>query len=327
MAQGDELLIVDGRANDREGMKKMFEQLGYVCTTATDARQVQELVERKFFPAALVDLDVGRPGAGIDVIRSMRERSRQTAIVLTTGRRSFEAAVEALRLGVVDVIVKRPEEVERLKQAVAIACDRYRAEDGDGELIRDVQGVLGDAFRIVLDLGRNQYQDISVGSGAASPVFKPRILVVDGDQAFLQELAGLVQTKAWDIAAEMNGGGALDRAGDHRFDLVVCREELMDLRGSMVVKTIQAQRAETVGLVYSAPGPNGHVDLYREGQLEEATRPFASAQHLIARIEAAIASLGETARDRRIIQAFRAAHEDFFRRFAQLKMRIDRLLE
>ena len=326
MAQGDELLIVDGRAGDRDGMKKLFEQLGYVCTAISDARAVRELVERKFFPAALVDLDVGKPGAGIDVVRAIRDRSRQTSIVLLSGRRSFEGAVEALRLGAIDVVIKRPEEVEHLKRAVEIACDRYRATEGDGELLRDVQGVLTDAFKIILDIGRQQFADISVGSGAASPVFRPRVLVVDGDQGFLQQLAGVLQKKPWDVAAEMNGGGALDRAGDHRFDLVVCREELMDLRGSMVVKSIQTQAAETMALVYTQPGPDGHVDLYREGQLEEAWRPFLGPEQLVTRMEHVVETLGDTRRDRRVIQAFRAAHEDFFRRFAELKIRIDRLV-
>lgn len=325
MAEGDELLIVDGRDSDREGMAKLFEQAGYVCTATADARSARELVQRKFFPVALVDLDVGKPGAGIDVIRTIRERSRPTAVILLTGRRSFEGAVDAMRLGVLDVVVKRPEEVSHLRRAVDVACDRHRATDRDGELVRDVQTVLTDAFKIILDMGRKQHAaDVSVGSGAT---FRPRVLVVDGDSAFLQELAGLIKDKPWEIAAEMNGGGALDKAGDHRFDLVCVREELMDLRGSMVVKSIQAQRAETLGLVYSAPGPSGHMDLYREGQLEDAWRPFAGAQHLVQRMDQLVETLGATQRDRRIIQAFRAAHQDFFRRYAELKQRIDRLME
>lgn len=323
MAEGDELLIVDSREGDREGMRKLFEGEGYVCTTTPDGRQAREMVGRKFFPAALVDLDVDRPGAGIDVIRAIRERSRPTAIVLLTGRRSFEAAVDALRLDVVDVVVKRPEEVERLKRAVAVACDRYRTTEGDSDLLRDVQAVLAESFKIMLDMGRRQYADVSIGSGAT---FKPRVLVVDGEQSFLQQLAGAIQSKPWEISAEMNGGGALDKAGEHRFDVVACREELMDLRGSMVVKTIQAQRAETVGLVYSAPGPDGHVDLYREGQLEDAWRPFQGPEHLVQRLEQVIETLGSTQRDRRVIQAFRSAHQDFFRRYAELKLRVDRLV-
>ncbi len=324
MAEGDELLIVDGRESDLEGMRRLFEQQGYVCTATSDGRSVAELVQRKFFPAALVDLDVGKPGAGIDVVRAIRERSHPTSVVLLTGRRSFEAAVEALRLGVVDVVVKRPEEVDHLKRIVAVACDRSRATDGSSELLRDVQSVMGEAFKIILDMGRKQFQDVSIGSGST---FRPRVLVVDGDSEFLSELANLIGGKPWEIAAEMNGGGALDKAGDHRFDVVACREELMDLRGSMVIKTIQAQHAETLGLVYSAPGPAGHVDMYREGQMDEAWRPFGGAQHLVARIEQVIETLGATQRDRRIIQAFRAAHQDFFRRYAELKLRIDRLLE
>jgi len=323
MAQGDELLIVDGRSADRDGMKQLFDAAGYVCTTTGDAAEARDLAGRKFFPAAVVELDLAKPGSGIDVIKTLRERSPQTAVVLVTGRRSFEAAVDALRLGAVDVVVKRPDEIDRLKRAVDIACDRYRAKNDSSDLLRDVQTVLGDSFRIILEMGRKQFADVSVGSLA---MHRPKVLVVDGDAAFLKELAALVVDKQWDVAAEMNGGGALDKASEHRFDVVACHAELMDLPGSMVIKTMQADVPAMVGVVYTRPGPNGVIEVLREGRLEDTERPLRDAAHLIAKIDGIVDEQSATVRDRRVIQAIRSAHADFFRRYAELKLHVDRLL-
>ena len=322
MAHGDELLIVEANPGHREGMRKLFEDAGYVCTAVDTVAASRDVVTRKFFPAALVDLDVERPGAGLDLVRIISERSRNTAVVLLTGRRSFEAAVEAARMGVIDVIVKRPDQVDHLRRAVDLACERYRATEG-GALLRDVQSVLDDAFGVMLQMARQRY-DISVGSGAT---FKPRILVVDSDPDFLKELGGLVGKRSWEIAAEMSGGAALDKATGMRFDVIACRDELPDLRGSMVVKSLQGTHAESVGLVYSSPGAEGRIERYQGGRAEDVERPFRGASHLIKRIELAVEQLGATQRDRRVIQAFRAEHADFFRRFAELKMRIGRLVE
>lgn len=322
MAQGDELLIVDANPGHQQGMRKLFEDAGYVCTATGNIAEARELLEQKFFPAALVDLDVERAGAGLDLLRAARERSPATAVVVLTGRRSCEAAIAAFRLGAADVVFKQPDQVEHLKNAVGAACDRNRATKGDDAIFEQIQHVLDESFRVMLALARKVYRDVSTGSGQA----KPRVLVVEGDQDFLQRLARLLADKDWEIAAEMAGGAALDKASEHVFDVVAARDELMDLPGGMVVKTMQASRAEMVGLVYSKPGSEGRIERYVEGRAEDVDRPFEGPEHLVRKLEEVVERLGATQRDRRTIQAFRSDHEDFFRRFAELKLRIDRMV-
>ena len=324
MAAGDELLIADGNASHRGGMQKLFTDAGYICSTAATAAEVRDLVSRKFYPAILVDVDIDRPGAGLDLVRSLRESQKESAVFLLTGRRSFEAAIEAFRLGAVDVVPKQSDQVAYLKAAVDLACERRHAASGGGNVILgEARTVLDEAFRIMLEMGRKLYADASVGAGWVN---RPRMLIVDGDQAFLKELANVIQDKEWEVAAEMNGGAALDKAGGNPFDIVACREDLMDLRGSMVIKTIQSQQIDALGLVYGGQGDEAHLDVYREGRVQDTERPFRGAAQLVKRLERTVAEIGATHRDRRIIGAFRSAHADFFRRYAELKLRLDRLL-
>jgi DNA-binding NtrC family response regulator len=323
MAEGDEVLIVDSIDAHLAGMRKLFDDAGYVCTAVPSLSDAHGLIERKFFPVALVDLDVERPGAGLDLVRFIRDRSRQTAIILLAGRRSYEGAVDAFRLGVADVVLKQPDQVEHLKRAVDLACDRYRAGEGDEAGLREMRAVLDESFRVMLAMARDIYADVSV---AADATFRPRVLIVDGDGDLLQQLAQQIQGKDWQVAAEMSGGAALDKAGEHTFDVVAAREELMDLTGTMVVKSIQASRAETIGLVYSAPGGEGRIERIQEGRSAEVDRPFRGAEHLVEKLTHLADELGATQRDRRVIQAFRRDHEDYLRRYAALKTRLDRLV-
>jgi DNA-binding response OmpR family regulator len=324
MAKGDELLIVDGTDAHRKVFIDTFEKMGYVCSAVGGDVEARERLSSKFFPAALIDIDLGgKASGGLDLIRFVKERSSQTAIIAVTSRRSFEAAVDAFRLGVQDVVIKAGDQIPHLKQVVEAAFTRYHAGGGSSELLTEVRSVLDDAFGTMLELARNVYDEVSV---AAMANFKPRILFVEADQGMVQALGALVQEKAWDIEAAINGGDGLDKS-DRGFDLVVVRDDLPDLRGSMILKNIQARRAETYGLLYSSPGENGSIVHYNEGRSGDVFRPFTDPAQLIARIDAVVDELLLRQRDRSVIQAFRSNHDEFFRRYAELKLRIDRAID
>ncbi|AKF09179.1 response regulator [Sandaracinus amylolyticus] len=320
---GEELLIVDSVDRDREGLRRFFDQKGFVCTAARTGPEARDYVTNKFFPAALIDLDVDTQGGGLELVRFVRERSRQTAVMLLTSRRSFEGAVAAMRLGVQDVIVKAPDQVEHMRAAVETGVARYKARDEGGELHRDVRTVLNESFKVILELARRTYADVSM----AAPPMRPKVLFVDGDGDFLNALAPLVTKESWEILADNSGGAALDRGSRERIDIIVANAELPDLRGSMVIKTLQAERSELLGLLYHRMGAEGHIDRIERGQVDGVIRPFAKPEQLVAAVKKITGELATKAQERRLIQAFRAEHTDYLRRFAKVKAQIDNLIE
>ncbi|NOY92108.1 MAG: response regulator [Deltaproteobacteria bacterium] len=324
MATGDELLVVDSAPAEREGMRQLFEGKGYVVTSVSTASEARALAQAKGFAVALVDLDVDEPHGGLGLLRDLGESAPETARVLLTNRASFEVAVEALRLGAVDVVLKTRAGLPDLVRAVERACAPPASSDLHDDILREVREVLDESFRIQISMAGEVFRDVSI---AAERGFTPRILVVDPDQNSLRELGGMLGDRNWEVAIEMTGGSALDKASDHDFHVVAVRAELMDLPGSMVVKTIQASRAETIGFVYRAEGEPSCIDRYEHGRKQPPARPFRGMAQLLEAIDQEVHTLAGTQRDRQVIQAFRSAHADFFRRFAELKLRIDRLVE
>lgn len=325
MAKGDELLIADSVQRDRDGLRKMFEDEGYVCTAAASSAQARELAGRKFFPAAVVDLDFERTNGGLELARFLREHSRPTAVVLLTSRRSYEAAVDALRMGLVDVIQKRPDELSRLSRAVGVAVDRYRATDKDSVLLQEVRSVLDAAFKIMLSMVRRVYGEGSAGSSVARLAAPPAILIVDDDQTFLQALSQILGERDWTVAVEVSGGAGLDKASSEQFEIVAARAELADLPGSMIVKTVQSQKPKTLGLVYSAPGPDGRMEQYEQGRLEQTDMSFEGPEQLVDKLQDMVGQLAAMQQERRYLRAFRNEHGDFLKRYADLKTRLDAL--
>src|SRR5262245_56022968 len=133
---GEELLIADGSDRDREGLRKLFDGQGYVCSAPDRMETAKELVQRKFFPAAIIDLDFRSTGGGLELARFIQDKSKPTRIILMVSRRSFEAVVEALRIGVVDVVSKRPDQVAYLQNALRRAIDLSH-DQGGGALLHE----------------------------------------------------------------------------------------------------------------------------------------------------------------------------------------------
>lgn len=319
---GEELLIADSNDRDREGLRKLFDGQGYVCTASDRMDTVKELVQRKFFPVAVIDLDFGSAGGGLELARFVQENSRPTRVLLLVGRRSFEAAVEGLRLGVVDIVSKRPDQIAYLQNAVRRATDLSHAGDKGGALMHEVNDLLADALKIMLSMARKVYSGPDT-SGAGFAI-KPAILIIDEDQAFVQELSQKLADKAWDVSIEVSGGSGLDRASSFSFQIVAVREELSDLPGPMLLRSAQAQQSQGLGLLYSIA--EGKAERYEGGKPTKGW-PCANADDLVRRMQELVSELSTRREERRYMQAFRSEHGAFLKRLAEIKVRIDQLTD
>ena len=101
-----DVIIVDDEEGMREGMRRVLERQGYTVSTAADGAEAVELLERKAFDLALVDLKM--PGIdGIEVIEFINQRyERRTVVVIVSALATVEAAVEVTRHGAFDFLVK-----------------------------------------------------------------------------------------------------------------------------------------------------------------------------------------------------------------------------
>jgi DNA-binding response OmpR family regulator len=177
-------------------------------------------------------------------------------------------------------------------------------------------------MRIMIALGRKLYGNDGSSSGLK---IKPAILIVDEDQPFLQQVANLLADRPWDVSVEMRGGPGLDRASSFAFQIVCARDEMADLPGHMLLRSVQVQRrAPPLGVLYSQHGA-GRVERYELGQSKVGDQPFRGASHLVAVLEGMVEELTLLREERRYLQAFRNEHGPFFKRFADLKARIDSL--
>jgi DNA-binding response OmpR family regulator len=99
------VLVVDDEANLRQTLARILHQLGCDVTTAADGSEALQRLE--VAPYDLVYLDIRLPGMdGLQVLRQVHDRYPQVAVVLLTAHASISSAVEAVRLGATDYLIK-----------------------------------------------------------------------------------------------------------------------------------------------------------------------------------------------------------------------------
>ena len=121
------ILIIDDEAAIRESLQTLLELEGYEVDIAGDGEEgLARLAER---PYDLVLLDFAMPDRnGIEILRDIRERDSELAVIMITAYGTVENAVNAMQAGATNFIQK-PWDNEKLLADVRGAVGRRRAEE------------------------------------------------------------------------------------------------------------------------------------------------------------------------------------------------------
>jgi len=325
---GAEVLVLDNDTRVHAGVEKLLSEAQMHVTCVNDAQSALAQVDKKFFSVALVDIDTLVPRDGIEAIRAIKKKSPTTMIIALTPRRSYEDAVDAVRAGAVDLVLKSPESVAYLKERVIDAAGRSVGK-------REIDSVLGEVKKVHDEFLEKVMQVERAAIDAADKVAgrdqsrligmdEMNVLVVDESDKFINAMTG-AKPKGFAFQHAPSGGEALARVGGELHYAMIA-EDLSDLPARTIAKSIRSASPDTVVLIYSGPGPEGHVNLVEQAGTRSILKPFTEAQQLIARLDDLAEAWKVKARERRYTQLFREKHFDFLRKYVDLKTKIDRAL-
>ena len=99
------VLIVDDELSVRVSLQGWLKKFGYHVQVAEDGPAGLKQVYDHFFDLML--LDIKMPGMdGIEVLKSVKEESPDTIVVMMTAHGSIESAVESMKIGASDYLMK-----------------------------------------------------------------------------------------------------------------------------------------------------------------------------------------------------------------------------
>ncbi|MBI5059486.1 response regulator [candidate division KSB1 bacterium] len=126
MTQPYRLLLVDDDPLVLSGFHETLLREGYDIVTAATGREAVERLERESFDVVLTDLLMPKV-SGLDVVRCCLKKHPDSIVIVVTGFASVRSAVEALRLGAYDYLVK-PCEDQELIYRVKMGIERVQLQ-------------------------------------------------------------------------------------------------------------------------------------------------------------------------------------------------------
>lgn len=121
---GTRCLVVDDEPHLRRVLIRVMENDGFVCEEAGSGIEALEVMSRKQATLVLTDLNMPEMD-GIGLLREIRARYPNTAVVMITAVADVSTAVSCLSAGAMDYLMK-PFHIEEVRARVRQALDRRR---------------------------------------------------------------------------------------------------------------------------------------------------------------------------------------------------------
>ena len=154
--------IADDEEGIRFGLSKLFSRAGYEVLGCATGNEVIQYAQSQHLDALLLDVRLEGSMDGHQVLDEVRRIDSELPVLMITGYGTIESAVEAMKKGAEDYIVK-PVDNARLLNKVSSRLERNRVQAEEQQSAASSLVAGSSAMRRLLDLvSRIKDQDISV---------------------------------------------------------------------------------------------------------------------------------------------------------------------
>lgn len=116
------ILVVDDEPGVLETIAAILEREGYAVSAVSDVARATAVLQQEAFAVVLTDLHM-EDATGLTLVSHVRRHWPETTAVVLTGYASLQSAIDALREGAYDYLIK-PCDVEELKATISRAAER-----------------------------------------------------------------------------------------------------------------------------------------------------------------------------------------------------------
>jgi DNA-binding NtrC family response regulator len=128
------VLLVDDEEEFVETLAQRLEVRDLDVSTAFNGAEALEQLEEREFDIVVLDLQM--PGVdGLQVLREIKDSKPLIEVIMLTGHATVETAIEGMKLGAFDFLIK-PTETEELVEKITRAFGRKSEQD---QRIRDAE--------------------------------------------------------------------------------------------------------------------------------------------------------------------------------------------
>jgi DNA-binding response OmpR family regulator len=149
------VLVVDDEGAIRYSVSKTLQRVGYNVNEAASGEEALDVMKKQRYDVVLTDIRM--PGlTGVELLRKIKEVAPDAIVILMTGYASLGTAVEALRLGAHDYLIK-PSSSQDIRQSVARGIERSRNLKRRRALLDSIRSNVSELTRADVDVVKSVF--------------------------------------------------------------------------------------------------------------------------------------------------------------------------
>jgi len=134
----EKILLADADPQMLGTLTKFLQGLKFSVSAVADGRHAMEALKATEFHLAVLDLKL--PGySGLDLLSYIKANSPRTEVILFTGQAEVESAIQALRLGAYDYLLKSDLRLAEFQAVVGRALERRRLSQSNRKLLQNLR--------------------------------------------------------------------------------------------------------------------------------------------------------------------------------------------
>ena len=118
------ILVVDDERNITDVLATILRSLGYSVSAASDGEEALNILKKEYYELVITDIKMPQMD-GLSLLKEINKLKKDIIIIMLTGLATSDTAVEAMRSGAFDYIVK-PFNIEKIIDVVARADKEFR---------------------------------------------------------------------------------------------------------------------------------------------------------------------------------------------------------
>ena len=156
------LLLIDDDGVNRYTVSKALQRVGYLVAEVESGEAALQRYDKSDFDLVLCEIDL--PGMdGIEVLQAIRQQSPDAVVVLMTERATVESAVQALRFGARDYLIK-PCSSDDIRESVERGIENARSLLRRRRLLDTIERNVSELAREVSDSADGMDYEMAPGA-------------------------------------------------------------------------------------------------------------------------------------------------------------------
>jgi CheY-like chemotaxis protein len=124
-------------------LKSTLNKAGHIVHIAQDGREGQEMLSKVFYDVVIIDHNMPLM-SGLDVVKQLKEKGPLPPIIMLTGAGNEEIAVQAMKLGIGDYIVKDYEGdyLQKIGKTIESVLENQRRDAENRKAMEDRENLI-----------------------------------------------------------------------------------------------------------------------------------------------------------------------------------------